>query len=151
MRLKNVFLPPRLSSCILACLMLFLGCGTNDEDSPIPYVSVNITINPSSIEYGNLNVPGNMALLKGGYRGIIVYHYMQDEYLAFERTCTFDPDNSCAKLKVDLSTLLAKDTCCGSQFLLIDGTPLEGSKALRPLKQYRTAYDPAYGLLHIYN
>ncbi len=143
---------PKGIMLVILCFSLFsLGCGGNEEESPIPYVNVNITINPTSIEYGNLNVPGNMALLKGGYRGIIVYHYMQDEYLAFERTCTFDPENACAKLKVDLSTLLAKDTCCGSQFLLIDGTPLEGSKALRPLKQYRTAFDPNYGLLHIYN
>jgi hypothetical protein len=136
---------------LLLIAMLSSACGSNEEESTIPYVYVNIVINPASIEYGNLNVPGNLATIKGGYRGIVVYHYMQDEYLAFERTCTFDPDKSCSKLKVDISTMLATDTCCGSQFILLDGSALEGSKATRPLKQYHTTFDPAYGQLYIYN
>lgn len=117
----------------------------------MPDVYVNIVINPASIAYNNLNIPGNYALIKGGYRGIIVYHFIQDQYLAYERTCTYDWDQTCSKLVMDPSGLIAKDTCCGSQFLIIDGTPMEGSKAIRPLKQYKTYYDANFGRLYITN
>lgn len=137
---------------ILLLMMVVPSCGKEDtESTEIPYVYVNFTIDPSSIEYGNLNIPGNYALIKGGYRGIIVYHYTQDEYLAFERTCTYDPTESCSRLVVDETGVIARDTCCGSRFLLLDGTPMEGSKATRSLRQYRTTYDAYYRRLHIYN
>ncbi|MEJ5302559.1 MAG: hypothetical protein HPY80_02265 [Bacteroidales bacterium] len=141
---------------IRTLLILFLlsvtesGCDKTQE-SPIPDVYVNIVINPASIEYNNLNIPGNYALIKGGYRGIIVYHYLQDEYIAFERTCTYDWDQPCSKLVMDPSGLIARDTCCGSIFLIIDGSPMEGSKATLPLKRYKTYYDANYGRLYISN
>ncbi len=135
---------------LLGFLFFAIGCD-DKEDYPMPDVYVNIVINPASISYNNLNIPGNYALIKGGYRGIIVYHFIQDQYLAYERTCTFDWDKDCSKLVMDPSGLIAKDTCCGSQFLIIDGTPLEGSPATRPLKQYSTYYDANFGRLYITN
>lgn len=137
---------------ILPFLVLAPACGKEDTDSgEIPYVYVNFTIDPASIEYENLDIPGNFSYVKGGYRGIIVYHFTQDEYLAFERTCTYDPAVSCSRLVVDESGLIARDTCCGSGFLLLDGTPVQGSKAAKSLRAYRTTYDPYYRRLHIYN
>lgn len=148
-------LPPRnysLRILLLLALLWPLGWGCSDtQETPIPDVYVNIVINPASIEYGNLKIPGNYALIKGGYRGIIVYHYMQDEYIAYERTCTYDWDKPCSKLVMDPSGLIARDTCCGSAFLIIDGTPMEGSKATLPLKRYKTYYDANYGRLYITN
>jgi hypothetical protein len=143
---------PAFRAFLLLIFLLVSGTGCNDtQESPIPDVYVNIVINPASIEYNNLNIPGNYALIKGGYRGIIVYHYLQDEYIAYERTCTYDWDKPCAKLVMDPSGLIARDTCCGSAFLIIDGTPMEGSKATVPLKRYKTYYDPNYGRLYISN
>lgn len=137
---------------LLTILLTAPSCGKENTDTTeIPYVYVNFSIDPSSIAYGNLNIPGNYTYVKGGYRGIIIYHYTQDEYLAFERTCTYDPSVSCSKLNVDESGLIARDTCCGSGFLLLDGTPIEGSKATKSLRQYRATYDSYYRLLHIYN
>ncbi len=137
-----------LVSCIL---LLSLSCNDDNSSSPIPDVYVNIVINPASIEYGNLNIPGNYTLIKGGYRGIIVYHVIDNQYLAFERTCTYDWDKPCSKLVIDPSGLIARDTCCKSSFLLLDGTPMEGSLATIPLKQYKTMYDANFGRLYITN
>ncbi|MDO9510546.1 MAG: hypothetical protein Q7J34_02195 [Bacteroidales bacterium] len=137
---------------ILFFILFVLPFGCSDsEDSPIPTVYVNFTINPASIQYNNLNIPGNYATLNGGYRGIIVFHFIQDQYIAYERTCTFDSEKACSKLIVDNSGLIAEDTCCGSKFLLTDGSPLEGSPATRALKRYNTSYDAYHSLLHIYN
>ena len=80
-----------LLAVVLSIILLSPSCGKENTDTTeIPYVYVNFSIDPSSIQYGNLNIPGNYAYVKGGYRGIIIYHYTQDEYLAFERTCTYD-------------------------------------------------------------
>lgn len=139
-------------SVVVFMLLLTPSCAKEDTDTTeIPYAYVNFSIDPSSIEYNNLNIPGNFAYVKGGYRGIIIYHYTQDEYLAYERTCTYDPLESCSKLVVDESGIIARDTCCGSGFLLLDGSPVEGSKATRSLRQYRTTYDAYYRRLHVYN
>lgn len=139
-----------ISFVVFIFLIVPTSCD-NSDDSPIPAVYVNFTINPASLQYNNLNIPGNYALLNGGYRGIIVFHFIQDQYIAYERTCTFDPEKSCSKLIIDKSGLIATDTCCGSQFLLTDGSPLEGSAASRPLKRYNTSYNASYSSLHIYN
>jgi hypothetical protein len=147
----ELYKPALLRIAALSFFFLFaIGCDDKDE-YPMPDIYVNIVINPASISYNNLNIPGNYALIKGGYRGIIVYHFLQDEYLAYERTCTYDWDKNCSKLVMDPSGLIARDTCCGSQFLIIDGTPLEGSPATRPLKQYKTYYDANFGRLYITN
>lgn len=142
----------QITLAIIALTLIIPSCGKENTDTTeIPYVYVNFSIDPTSIEYGNLNIPGNYAYINGGYRGIIVYHFTQDEYLAFERTCTYDPTVTCSKLVVEESGLIARDTCCGSGFLLLDGTPVEGSKATKSLRIYRTTYDTYYRRLHIYN
>ena len=143
----------RLANLTLVfCLIVSFWACTDDNDiSPIPDVYVNIVINPASIEYGNLNIPGNYALIKGGYRGIIVYHVIDNQYMAYERTCTYDWEKPCSKLIIDASGLIARDPCCKSSFLLIDGSPMEGSLATIPLKQYKTMYDPNFGRLYITN
>ena len=131
-------------------LSLTIGCGKeNPVDKVIPYVLVNFTINPNSIEFNNLNIVGNWAYVTGGYRGIIIYHASPNEYRAFERTSpvNFPNDYEC-RVKVDESGLVAVDHCSNSKFILLDGSPYEGPAVL-PLKQYRTQFDGVY--LHVFN
>ncbi len=138
---------------ILPLFLIFfmISCGDNEDYADIPYVRVNFTINPASIEYGELNIPGNWVYVTGGYKGIIIYHLYENQYMAFERCCTFDPELECARVEVIDGGLIAIDSCCMSQFVLTDGSPLENSKAKLPLKQYNTYLDGATGLLHVYN
>ena len=131
--------------------VIWVGCSDDDPEPEIPYVYVDFIIDPSSILYNNLNIPGNYAYVNGGYRGIIIYHFTEDEYIAYERTCTYDPQETCSKLRVDKSGLIAVDSCCDSKFILLDGSPMEGSKATIALRRYQTSYDPYYKRLHVYN
>ncbi len=127
-----------------------LKCGKeNPVDELIPYVMVNFTINPYSIEFNNLNIIGNYAYVTGGYRGIIIYHATPNEYKAFERTSPVNfPNDFDCRVSVDESGLIAVDKCSNSKYILLDGTPFEGPAVL-PLKQYHAQFDGTY--LHVYN
>ncbi|HML85572.1 MAG TPA: hypothetical protein PKE52_10470, partial [Bacteroidales bacterium] len=53
--------------------VIWVACSDDDPEPEIPYVYVDFIIDPSSILYNNLNIPGNYAYVNGGYRGIIIY------------------------------------------------------------------------------
>lgn len=126
-------------------LLAFLLIGSNgckkDYVSVIPYVFVNMDLNP--VTYIELNIPGGSYYFPGvGYGGIIIFHDLTDSsnpFLAFDASCTHEVSQS-VRVKVDGSGVA---TCpvCGSQFILFggNGNPIKGPAA-EPLKQYRTAY-----------
>lgn len=127
---------------IISLFLIFSSC-KEEEGDEIPYVYVNFTIDPKSVQYGDLDIPGNYAYVTGGYKGIIIYHKMQNEYIAYERACTFDPLEDCAKVQVTEDNLIMECPCCGSKFLLPDGSPFDGP-AVRSLKQYQAHFDGTY-------
>ena len=126
-------------ACLLVIITL-LSC-TKDENI-IPNVPVNFRIQAS--ELGGVGsaiyTPENY-----GVRGIIIYHKNSNEYVAFERACSYRPSNSCEVIQLndELNPSFLIDSCCNSSFLLDDGTPFSGP-ALLPLKQYFTSFDGTY-------
>jgi nitrite reductase/ring-hydroxylating ferredoxin subunit len=105
----------------------------------VPYVRVNFTISPSDPQFNKLNVPGGWVYVTGGSRGIIVYRKSNDEFLAFDRHCPFQVADFC-RVSVNNTQIMAKDTCCGSEFVLTDGSVAK-EPANRPLLQYQTGWD----------
>ena len=140
------------SSILLLILMVLpsLNCSKpNPVDELIPYVYVNFTIDPTSIQYNNLNIVGNYTYVTGGYRGIILYHASPGEFKAYDRTSTYNyPNPYECRIMVDETGLIAVDTCSNSKYILLDGSPYEGPATLS-LKQYRAQYDGYQ--LHVYN
>jgi len=143
---------------IVSLLPLFLLAGfllvpssCNKDDQPqIPAAYVNIYIKPNSTEYLELNSVGGWVYLTASSpsRGIIVFRRAPDEFMAYERTCPYDPDKACARVEVEVSGTTAIDSCCMSRYILHDGTPFDGPSNIA-LKQYYTHWD---GLtLHIYS
>lgn len=120
-------------------LLFSLSCEPQLVDDPIPIASFNeIVINLSFPEYIVLrNDKGFKELPEGGVRGIIVYHSTGTSYLAYERNCSYRPNEACATVNVHSSGLFMTDPCCGSNFNFEDGTP-SGGAAWRPLRRYRT-------------
>ncbi|HSI91122.1 MAG TPA: hypothetical protein VK927_08395 [Adhaeribacter sp.] len=119
-------------------LLLLTGCGNdNKRVDYIPYVYVNQTLNLTNVQYAPLRQDRGYIYLNGGLRGIIVVRQSANQYLAFERNCTFQPYDSCATVKVDASSLFMQDPCCGSQFDLQGD--VSGGPAIYPLKQYATS------------
>lgn len=129
-------------------LILLTSCSKSNNSSNIPYVPVNIDIYPANPQYNDLNVIGGWLYINGGSRGIIIYRYTQDEFYAFDRHCTFEPTNTCGKVKMDTDNITLVDTCCGSKFIVVDGSVINGPAGL-PLKRYQTYYDGT--TLHITN
>ncbi len=115
----------------------FNSCGKDENETAIPYVYVDFLIYPNTLDY---IADGQWAYFSGGYKGIIIYRPMNDQFMAYERACPFDPLVEGARVEVESSGIIAIDSVCGSRFLLTDGTPIAGPAGI-PLKQYRTSYD----------
>ncbi|MBA4408611.1 MAG: hypothetical protein Q8S54_05700 [Bacteroidota bacterium] len=128
---------------VLLCFALLIGINSCKDDyiSVIPYVYVDMNINPTNfIEF---NIPGGSYYFGNhGYGGIIIFRDLADSsnpFLAFDAACTYEVSSTC-RVVAD-GTGLAKCPCCGSQYILFggNGSPTKGP-AVEPLKQYRTSY-----------
>jgi hypothetical protein len=116
----------------------FLSCEPNLVDDPIPLVAFNDIVLDLNFPENNAlrNVGGFRALATGGVRGIIVYRAGANQFLAFERNCSYRPNDACATVNVHVSGLFMTDPCCNSSFDFSNGSPT-GGPAWRPLLQYR--------------
>ena len=129
-------------------LFILLTPRCKKDKDEIPYVYVNFYVDINSTQYIGLNSVGGYIYVTGGVRGIIIYRKSVDEFVAFERDCPYQPTNSCALVEVDQSAVMAVDSCCGSKFLLLDGSIIEGPATIM-LKQYQTSFDG--NILHVFN
>lgn len=119
-------------------LLLISGCGRELADDFIPITAFpDIILNLSLPENNSLQVDGGYRQLSGGVRGIIVYRINSSTYMAYERNCSFRPNEACATVDVHSSGLFMFDSCCSSNFSFTDGSPT-GGPAWRPLNRYRT-------------
>ena len=138
-----------LCAFFLISFIFFLPVGCKKEaQGAIPDANVDVYIYINNPSYISLTGVGGWAYVNGGVRGIIVYRKTADEFMSYERNCTFQSTDACATVIVDKNAIMASDSCCGSQFLLTDGSVLKTPAAV-PLKQYRNTFDG--NVLHIYN
>jgi hypothetical protein len=128
----------------------------NPVDKLIPYVKIDLLINPHSLKYtngengnGELFVSGNWAYENGGFRGIIIYNAGFSNYKVYERTSPYNyPNDSKCKISVDESNFYAVDPCSKTKYNLLSGNPDFGPGSLS-LKQYGAKFDGTY--LRIFN
>ena len=131
----------------LSAALFAPGC-KKEKKVDVPLVNVDININVNLPEYVDLTATGGWVYITGGSQGIIVYRNGPDQFTAMDRHCTYQPENLC-KVYVDDSQVIARDTiCCGSAFLMLDGSVTEGPAALG-LKLYHTTFNGT--TLHIFN
>ncbi len=137
-----------MNKLIIATVLMVVvyACKSNNNLNPEPIadVPVNITINMSLPQYDRLLQTNSFIYVDGGIKGVIVVHNMDDNFYAFERSCSYQPRNSCAKIEVDSIFSLFRcgeskagkfEICCDSKFLF-DGEVYAGP-ATFGLKHYR--------------
>jgi nitrite reductase/ring-hydroxylating ferredoxin subunit len=128
----------KIVSFLLFIIVMGYSCKKNTPF--IPNVPVQLVLNTLDPQYQNLNGIGGWSYVEGGSRGIIVFRSDFNEFKAYDRHCSFEPENSCAQVAVSDNNLFAEDSCCSSRFQLIDGFPADGP-ATRALQQYNTSFD----------
>jgi hypothetical protein len=136
-RFKTRSLLRRFSIAVLI-IGISLSCDSDLSDDAIPYTAFpDLVINLTQPSYNDLNTLGWMYFNDIGTRGVIVYKVNATTYRAFERNCSYRPNDACATVGVHSSNLYMEDACCGSIFSLSDGMPTNGP-AWRNLRQYAT-------------
>ena len=119
-------------------LLFIFSCNQDLSDDAIPEgFFPDIVISLNLPQYTPLKSDGGTVNIDGGVRGIIAYRKSSNAYLAYERNCSFHPNDACATVEVHSSNLFLIDTCCGSSFGFDDGNP-NGGPAWRPLRRYKT-------------
>ena len=127
----------RKSSLSIILLIVMVSCNLDNGQGAIPYVPVNISLNLQNVDFQPLSIDGGFVYVTGGVKGILVYRENSASYLAFERSCTYEPNSDCARIRMDSSLLFMIDTCCSSQFNL-EGNVLSGV-APYALRQYSSS------------
>lgn len=118
------------------------SCRDRNNNNQVPYVPVNIAININQPDFFNLTVPTGWVYVTGGSRGIIVYRNSSDEFTALERHSTYEVESQCAAVVND-DGVIVTDPCSSSQWLIQDGSLLNGPASF-PLIQYETSFQDPY-------
>lgn len=136
---------------LIACALMLSNCkedtinNNNDFFTPVQvYLLVNLNL-PS---YSPLTVPQGYVYETGGNKGIVIYHTIYDEYVAFDRTCPHNPTDVCSYVSVDSSATFFRcgqykpnwTPCCNSKFNPVNGDATSG-EAKRALRQYVVRQD----------
>jgi len=140
---RKTFLICRTLMACASIVIGFSGCKRDDDDDAIPFLPfADVYINLSNPQYFPLQQVGNYVYLNSeGVKGIILYRASASEFRAFERNCSFTPNDACSTVEVDGTGLRLIDACCGSVFNF-EGEPISGP-AWRPLRQYRAEFGGA--------
>lgn len=123
---------------LIAILFLQVTCKPDLSDDPIPLASFPpFTINLNLPQFQNLKTKGFTEINDIGIRGVIIFRSNASTYFAYERNCSYRPNEACATVNVDVSNLFMIDPCCNSTFDFQTGNPTGGA-AWRPLRKYET-------------
>lgn len=143
---KSTYIP---LIAILLIAISILACEKNSSNSNgTPTAYVDLYVNITFPSYAMLNSVGGWVYVNGGVRGILLYRKSVSEFIAYERNCTYQPNTPCATVFVDVNGLILRDTCCGSKFLITDGS-VNQTPATIPLTRYQTTFDG--NEVHIFN
>ena len=137
-KVERDFIPMIKRFVFFLFLVLNMGCEPQPPYSDIPIIPfADIYIDLSLPAYSNLLFDGGYVEINGGVRGIILYRESANIYHAYERNCSYMPNEACATVNVDFSGLYMVDPCCNSSFSFSNGFPL-GGPAFYGLREYQS-------------
>jgi nitrite reductase/ring-hydroxylating ferredoxin subunit len=134
---------------LLSSLLIFSfpSCKKDQQTVEIPYFPVNFSIVLANPQFNRLNAPGGYVYVTGGSKGIIIYRAGAEQFIALDRHCPYRVDENC-RVMVNATQVVAADSCCGSEFVLTDGSVIKGPSTFS-LQRYQTEFDGS--VLRVYN
>lgn len=128
-----------LNTMAVMIVAAVISCEPDLRDADIPPAQFSdIFINLSLPKYQAIRTDGGSVYEDGGVRGLIIYRMSPSEYIAYERNCSYTPNEACATVDIHASRIYMEDPCCGSSFSFSNGQPMGGA-AWRPLRRYHTS------------
>lgn len=109
----------KIAAIAIVFLLFFASCGKEENYIPDYPVNYSITVAEFSIRATN----GILLVPNQGVAGLIIVRISTNEYVAFDRCSTVNPEKACAVTPEDGSVFLALDPCSGGKFSLLDGSP----------------------------
>ena len=124
---------------LILLIILFISACSNEHS--FPNTDVYIVIPVTMPQYTNLSVVWGYEYLTGGLGGIIVVRGLDNNFIAYDRSCTFELNAKCIISGESTNNpLLNCEKCCNSQFSVYDGS-VTGGPANQALKRYNTYFD----------
>ena len=129
-----------------AVIMLFSNCERNQGEI-IPYVRVDIYKDI----YTDLAMLGPLQsiIMTGGVNGIILFRDSENNYQAYDRTCTLWPEHDAAVIPDVNFDGVYQCPECESQYLVLNDGQVINGPARYSLVAYRTVLTGS--ILHIFN
>ena len=156
LKFKNVHSKLKFFFLIMLFQILPLNCEKESCDV-VPETYINLSLNMIIFNIAptqSLTLTNTMAGVASlGYdnNGIIIYCNSEDEYFAYDRTCTYHIEESIPVENIDNSMYAECPECSSRYQLWYYGFPTETSVSQCPLKQFRTTFNPNTNILYIYN
>ena len=118
---------------------LSVSCEPQMVDDPIPLTTFNdVVINLSLPSFSKLRLDGGIYPIDNiGVRGVFVYRVNATTFHAYERNCSYHPNDAGSTVNIHSSNLFFTDPSCNSNFNFEEGNPT-GGPAWRPLRRYHT-------------
>ena len=109
---------------ILVGFIFLTNCTTNENlANCIPTLPLNITTSLRNPELLNANVPGGVAHLTGGNKGILLMNINGTDFMAYDKLC---PNGDCEQAMTFEKGIILKCPCDESEYGVganIPGTP----------------------------
>ena len=157
----------RLSALLITILTITLISCNKEKYDPIPDTAVNFPMDLiNDTKFNGLQFKGNSVVVTSAtnnygsraagfnHNGILVYRSLNDEFMAFDRTCPhcYATDKySYIIITEDNSSITAKCPHCETEYFLEhNGMPISGPGKYY-LKNYKTALSNDGRILTVYN
>ena len=122
----------------IICLLI-TSCSVENN---FPEIYVNESIPITMAQYSNVynNIWG-YEYVSGGLGGIIIVQGLNNEFIAYDRSCTQEINGKCVVSGKSVNDpVLHCSNCCNSKFVEIDASATAGPANLA-LKKYNTHFD----------
>lgn len=142
-----------ITATILTLLLFILPGCSKDKKNIIPNIRFNVIINLDDPRYSGKNL-FELFYVDGygiaGLKGVIVYRYDRDRYLAFDMVCPNEGDALVKVIRNKDSETYSCPTCKSKYHVNVEYGIVEGVSKY-PLKMYNTSYNETTNYLSIYN